>query len=132
MSQDNANPRIFGNDEPRTLFLLRHRFQKPPHEFEEAYAGHRAYFKRNLQSGRFIVVGPVVPWDGGMILALAADRAEAERMVDEDPLVAAGITQYEITEWKTTVRHPGFSELLDELAATTQESDTQQCADWTR
>lgn len=114
---DTSRPRVFGTDVPKTLFMLRHRFQKPPGEFEAAYKGHRAFLERNFADGHFIGAGPCVPWDGGIILARAADRAEIENVVGTDPLVGEGITIYEITEWKTTVRSNGFDALLDKIGA---------------
>ena len=112
-SAGRRDPKVFGRDTTRTVFVLRHRFQKPPEAFEEAYGGHRAFIERNLKSGTFLAAGPAVPWDGGVILAVAADRAAVERLIAADPLVEAGITAYEATEWKTTVRGPGFDAMLD-------------------
>jgi uncharacterized protein YciI len=108
-------PQIFRDDKTRTLFLLRHRFQKPPQEFADAYDGHRAYIDRHFETGVFLTAGPTVPWDGGMILARAESREAIAQVVAGDPLIEAGITEYEITEWKTTIRTAGFAALLDEL-----------------
>ena len=110
---ETSSPRVFGSDVPKTLFVLRHRFQKPPGEFEAAYAGHRAYIDRNIEEGHFLSAGPAVPWDGGSILAHVTSRAEIEAIVATDPLVGEGITRYEVSEWKTTVRSAGFDALLD-------------------
>ena len=109
---DPRQPRVFGTDLPKTLFLLRHRFQQPPGAFEAAYAGHRAYVERNVSEGRFLAAGPSVPWDGGCILARGVDKAELEAVVATDPLVGLGITAYEITEWKTTIRAQAFDALF--------------------
>jgi uncharacterized protein YciI len=116
-SSDSSKPKVFGKDVPKTLFLLRHRFQKDPKQFEEAYKGHRKFFDRNVDEGHFICGGPTVPWDGGMILVCAADRAEAEEIVSTDPLVGEGITVYEIQEWKTTIRRDDFDAILETLGA---------------
>ncbi len=114
---DATSPRVFGKDVPKTLFVLRHRFQKSPEAFEAAYKGHRAFIEQNMAEGRFVGAGPCVPWDGGIILAHAADRAQIENVVAADPLVGEGITIYEITEWKTTIRSDGFDALLDAIGA---------------
>ena len=107
-----SNPRIFGSDVPKTLFVLRHHFQKPPQAFEDAYKGHRAYIDRNMAEGTFLIAGPAVPWDGGVILARAADRAAIEAVVATDPLVGEGITEYSVTEWKTTIRRQEFDAII--------------------
>ncbi|MTD53814.1 YciI family protein [Amycolatopsis pithecellobii] len=107
-----SQPRIFGSDVPKTLFVLRHHFQKSPQAFEDAYKGHRAYIERNMAEGTFLLAGPAVPWDGGIILARAVDRAEMEAVVATDPLVDAGITKYDVTEWKTTIRRQEFDAII--------------------
>jgi uncharacterized protein YciI len=107
-----SNPRIFGSDVPKTLFVLRHRFQKSPQEFEDAYKGHRAYIEKNMADGTFLMAGPAVPWDGGLILAQAGDREAIEAVIQTDPLVGEGITEYDVTEWKTTIRRQEFDALL--------------------
>ena len=50
--------------------------------------GHRA------RSGHWGELG------GGMMLFEAKDRAQAERIVSEDPLVANGCVEFELHEWK--------------------------------
>ncbi|MFG1608009.1 YciI family protein [Actinoplanes sp. NPDC049265] len=112
IDQPSPSPRVFGRDVPKTLFILRHRFQKSPQDFEEAYQGHRAYIDRNMADGTFLLAGPAVPWDGGVILARAADRATIEAVVATDPLIAEGITEYTVTEWKTTVRRSEFDAII--------------------
>jgi uncharacterized protein YciI len=112
-----SKPRVFGSDVPKTLFLLRHRFQKDPTDFEDAYKGHREYFDRNVAADHFICGGPTVPWDGGLILACAANLAEIQAIVDTDPLVGEKITVYEITEWKTTIRRDDFDAILTTVGA---------------
>ena len=111
-SDQGSSPRVFGSDVPKTLFVLRHHFQKPPAEFADAYAGHRAFIDRNIAAGTFLGAGPVVPWDGGLILARAANRVAVDEIIATDPLVDAGITQYSVTEWKTTIRSSEFDSLL--------------------
>ena len=110
---ERGEPRNLGADDMRTLFILRHRFQRSPEDFAAAYGAHRSFVMGHIAAGRFLAGGPLVPWDGGVILAAVPDRAEAERIAASDPLVHAGITEYEVTEWRTTTRAAALTALLD-------------------
>ena len=119
-----GEPPVLSADILHTLFVLRHRFQRPAEEFADAYPAHRAFVSGHLAAGRMLSGGPTVPWDGGLIVLRVGTRAEAEQIVASDPLVAAGITKYDITEWRTTTRLPAFTALLDQLNAEWAMPDT--------
>ena len=111
---DTAEPRIIHPDKTQTLFLLRHRFQRSQAEFIEYYEEHRAFVEAQIAAGRMLSGGPTVPWDGGVILIVADSRAEAERFVAADPIAQKGLTEYDITEWKTTTRADDFTALVQQ------------------
>ncbi|MGW5373709.1 YciI family protein, partial [Streptomyces sp. NPDC004011] len=46
------------------------------------------------------------PRDGGVILAVAEDRAGIEEVAAGDPFVAAGVCTYRITEFRATKTAP--------------------------
>lgn len=58
---------------------------------------HRLWAKDRLAAGVLVQAGK---WGdhGGMIIVRAATREEADRIVDEDPLVQAGIVTFETAE----------------------------------
>lgn len=49
-----------------------------------------------------------MPRDGGVILAVAEDRAQIEEIVVADPFVTAGVCAYRVTEFVATKTAPGL------------------------
>ncbi len=69
----------------------------PKERFDRSVPAHLAYVRslpKRAISGYWAELG------GGMLLFEAADRAEAERVVREDPLIRDGCVSYELHEWR--------------------------------
>ena len=49
---------------------------------------HMAFLRKHYAAGTFVVSGRKIPRDGGIILAVGADRAAIEAIAHEDPFVA--------------------------------------------
>lgn len=65
---------------------------------------HVAWLDQHYAAGTFLLSGRKVPRDGGIILALAHDRAKLEAIVREDPFVAGGLADYRLVEFNTSQR----------------------------
>jgi uncharacterized protein YciI len=65
---------------------------------------HMAFLRTHYDAGMFVASGRKVPRDGGIILAVAADRAQLEAVVSADPFVALGLADYRIIEFRTSQR----------------------------
>ena len=63
---------------------------------------HRAWAKQQLAAGVLVQAGK---WgdNGGMIIVKAATREEADRVVDQDPLVQAGLITFETAQLHAAV-----------------------------
>lgn len=48
------------------------------------------------------------PRDGGVIIAVAGDRARIEEITAEDPFVTAGVCAYRVTEFVATKTAPAL------------------------
>ncbi|MBC8121678.1 MAG: hypothetical protein H7Y22_07570 [Gemmatimonadaceae bacterium] len=71
----------------------------PKSVFDQYVPAHVAYV-RNLQSeGRRVESGYWFERGGGMMIFEAASRAEAQIIVENDPLVLNGCVRYELKEW---------------------------------
>jgi len=64
----------------------------------EHIEGHRAWIKRGLEDGVFLVVGNLEPGAGGAIIAHGVTAEQLRARVEEDPFVAAGVVDAELTE----------------------------------
>ena len=65
---------------------------------------HVAFLKKYYAAGHFLVSGRKVPRDGGIILAVAPDRAALEAIVREDPFVSRGLADARVIEFRTSQR----------------------------
>ncbi len=98
--------------EKRNLFALTLTYIKPLTEIDRLRDGHRAYLTRYYDQGVFLVSGAQEPRKGGFILARAGNKAELERLIQDDPFLSEGAAQYTIVEFRPTTFAPGLENLL--------------------
>ena len=61
---------------------------------------HRQYLAGLRERGQLVAAGPFTDDSGALIIYEAADRAEAERLLQEDPFHQNGIFQrYQLRPW---------------------------------
>jgi len=73
---------------------------------EKAIMGsHFAYWRQRLKDGQLILAGPVrmSPGTFGILIIRSKNLSEAERLVNQDPAVAARIQNYEIYPLKLSL-----------------------------
>ena len=73
---------------------------------------HVKFLKKYYASGHFVVSGRKIPRDGGIILALGADRAQIEAIAREDPFVREGLADVRVIEFRVSQRADNLAELL--------------------
>lgn len=88
------------------LFVLIVKYIRPAAEVEARRLEHREWLDVYYRSGQFLVSGPQVPRDGGIILAKGGTREEWQKTTLEDPFVIAGVAEYEVIEFEPVKRHP--------------------------
>ncbi len=82
-------------------------------EIDAAMKAHMAFVRTYYASGNFLVSGRKVPRDGGVILAVAPDRATIEAIANEDPFVARGLASVRIIEFRASQHAKNIAELVD-------------------
>lgn len=95
------------------MFVIDLVYKAPLSEIDAAMKAHMAYLQRGYDAGHFLVSGRKVPREGGVILALAENRAELEALVAQDPFVAQGLAEARITEFRASQRADDLQALLD-------------------
>jgi uncharacterized protein YciI len=73
-------------------------------EIDAKMRAHMTFLKKHYAAGRFLVSGRKVPRDGGIILALCANRAEIEAIMQEDPFCKHGLADFKVTEFRASQR----------------------------
>jgi uncharacterized protein YciI len=79
-------------------------------QIDASMKAHMTFLRTHYAAGTFVGSGRKVPRDGGIILAVGADRDVVEAIVREDPFVARGLADYRIIEFRA-------SQLADDMPA---------------
>jgi uncharacterized protein YciI len=67
--------------------------------FDQFVPAHKAYVQALNAAGHQATTGYWKQSRGGMLLFHAADLAEAQRIVSQDPLIANRCVEYDLHEW---------------------------------
>ena len=80
-------------------FVVSLHYLVPLSAIDAAMRSHVAFLERQRKVGVFIAWGRKVPRTGGIILACGNSRDEIERIMQDDPFVAGGLAEVEVTEF---------------------------------
>jgi uncharacterized protein YciI len=86
------------------MFVIELTYKADLAEIDAAMKPHMAWLNRHYAAGTFVASGRKVPRDGGIILAIAPDRAALEAIVREDPFVSRGLADARVIEFRTSQR----------------------------
>ena len=86
------------------MFVVELSYKAGLEEIDARMRAHMAFLKKHYAEGRFLISGRKVPRDGGIILALASDRAELEAIMREDPFVKHGLADFRVIEFRASQR----------------------------
>ena len=88
------------------MFVLELSYTAPLDQVDAVLEAHVAWLDAQYEQGVFLASGRKNPRDGGVILAVAEDRAAIERIAATDPFVGAGVCAYRVTEFAATKTAP--------------------------
>jgi uncharacterized protein YciI len=83
-------------------------------EIDAHMKAHVAFLKKYYAAGNFLVSGRKIPRDGGIILAVAASRAQIEAIVKEDPFHTHGLADFRIIEFRASQRADDIQRRVDQ------------------
>ena len=95
------------------MFIISLTYQKPLEEVDAHLNAHVEFLKSHYAQGIFIASGRKNPRNGGVILALATNRAEIEAVIAQDPFYIHDVATYEITEFTPSMTSPELSILAN-------------------
>jgi uncharacterized protein YciI len=81
------------------VFILELTYTAPLTRIDDVLPDHVEWLKSHYAAGVFVASGRKVPRDGGIILAVAPDRASLEKITSTDPFVLAGVCEYRLTQF---------------------------------
>lgn len=86
------------------MFVIELVYKVDLKQIDAAMKPHVAWLDKHYATGTFVASGRKVPRDGGVILAIAPDRATIEAIVGEDPFVSRGLAEARVIEFRTSQR----------------------------
>jgi uncharacterized protein YciI len=86
------------------MFVIELIYKAPLREIDAHMKAHMRFLKKYYDAGTFIVSGRKIPRDGGIILAVAENRARIEAIAQEDPFCARGLADARIIEFRASQR----------------------------
>jgi uncharacterized protein YciI len=92
------------------MFVLELTYTAPLDAVDAVLAAHVGWLDEQYADGVFLASGRKDPRDGGIIIAVAEDRARIEAIVAGDPFVTAGVCAYRVTEFAATKTAPALEE----------------------
>ncbi|MDR5832766.1 YciI family protein [Caballeronia sp. LZ034LL] len=91
------------------MYLINLRYTGALAEIDDALDAHRLFLERYFAAGVFVIAGPKVPREGGVILVSNIERERLDAILAEDPFTQQNLAHYEITEFKATRLAPGLN-----------------------
>lgn len=78
------------------MFVAMTTYREPITTDHPLLPAHRAHLDLGYARGALVCSGPQVPRTGGVVIIRGDDAHAARRLMDDDPLVAAGLVAYEL------------------------------------
>ena len=91
------------------MFVVSLTYTAPLEQIDAHLAAHREFLAAHYAAGSFLMSGPKLPRDGGIIVAALPSRAALEAVLSEDPFQRAGLARYEITEFLPLMTAPALA-----------------------
>jgi uncharacterized protein YciI len=88
------------------MFIVFLRFSEAKARAAEFMSAHKAWIRRGLADGVFLLVGSLQPQAGGAILAHGLSRAELDGRLSEDPFVQEDVVRAEVFEIAPNLADP--------------------------
>jgi uncharacterized protein YciI len=93
------------------MFVIELLYKAPLAQIDAAMTAHVAFLNKYYAAGNFLVSGRKIPRDGGIVIALGANREAIEAIVREDPFVKKGLADFRVIEFRASQR----AEVLKDL-----------------
>jgi uncharacterized protein YciI len=84
------------------MYVIHLRYTGALAEIDDALDAHRLYLERQFDAGAFVIAGPKVPCDGGIILAASMERDRLDAIIAEDPFSQQRLAHYDVIEFEPT------------------------------
>lgn len=94
------------------MFVIELTYKADLAKIDAAMKAHVIFLKKYYASGNFLISGRKIPRDGGIILAIAENRAQIQAIAEEDPFYTRGLAEFRIIEFRASQRADDIQELI--------------------
>ena len=84
------------------MFIVNLTYKVPLERVEEFLEEHIQYLNKQYELGNFIASGRKIPRDGGIILSNMNEKAELQKVLDQDPFKSNDLADYQVIEFIPT------------------------------
>ncbi|NIA57001.1 YciI family protein [Massilia sp. TW-1] len=91
------------------MFIVTLTYTAPLERIDAYLPAHRAWLEEQYARGLMLMSGRKEPRDGGILIAHAANRAELDAALRDDPFAQAGLATYAVTEFVPTMTAEALS-----------------------
>ena len=84
------------------MFIVNLTYKVPLERVEELLEEHIQYLNHQYELGNFIASGRKIPRDGGIILSNMNEKAELQKVLDQDPFKSNDLADYQVIEFIPT------------------------------
>jgi uncharacterized protein YciI len=84
------------------MYVISITYTAPLERVDDALEAHRAFLGQQFEAGVFVMAGPKVPRNGGVIVAVGIERDRLDAILAADPFAQRQLARYDITEFKAT------------------------------
>lgn len=84
------------------MYVISITYTAPLERVDDALEAHRAFLAQQFEAGVFVMAGPKVPRNGGVIVAVGIERDRLDAILAADPFAQRQLARYDITEFKAT------------------------------
>jgi uncharacterized protein YciI len=95
------------------MFVIELIYKAPLSEIDAHMAAHVRFLEKYYAAGNFLVSGRKIPRDGGIILAVGANRDAVEAIVREDPFIRNALADFRVIEFRASQRANDIQERME-------------------
>ncbi|MGW7007810.1 YciI family protein [Streptomyces sp. NPDC054933] len=97
------------------MFVVELTYTAPLDRVDAALPDHVAWLEKQYEGRTIIASGRKQPRDGGVLIAVAPDRAAVEALIATDPFSIAGVADYRVIEFTATKTAPALEQYREQL-----------------
>lgn len=95
------------------MFIISLTYKSSIEKVEQLIPQHNIFLDIQYEAGRFIASGRKEPRTGGIIIANAESKKEAEQIISEDPFYIHEVADYTITEFIPSKYNENFKIFIE-------------------